>query len=297
MIHFIKLYYTVNEEKVFRLQKPMNMIWDEEHLKALLHLGRYPKQLLDQEPWSSWLRKRGGENAVRELLRQAPLQPTAVQLLEIILSNPSNPALRRAAALHVSLGTYFRYLNTLIASLLEYLNRSDGKTLLHPNHPITNLPVPLVPLIGAETILQHILNVLMRPEVRLVTLMGTGGIGKTYLAIQAAQRLLQGADDRSDFSDGIFWVNLAPLRALDLVLLEIAQILNLTERSGHPTLELLQHELKDRNLLLLLDNFEHLLAASPMVAALLQGTARLTHEANAPGEKDFHWNTVWPEAQ
>jgi len=50
MIHFIKLYYTVNEEKVFRLQKPMNMIWDEEHLKALLHLGRYPKQLLDQEP-------------------------------------------------------------------------------------------------------------------------------------------------------------------------------------------------------------------------------------------------------
>jgi len=234
---------------------------------------------------------------VRELLRQAPLQPTAVQLLEIILSNPSNPALRRAAALHVSLGTYFRYLNTLIASLLEYLNRSDGKTLLHPNHPITNLPVPLVPLIGAETILQHILNVLMRPEVRLVTLMGTGGIGKTYLAIQAAQRLLQGADDRSDFSDGIFWVNLAPLRALDLVLLEIAQILNLTERSGHPTLELLQHELKDRNLLLLLDNFEHLLAASPMVAALLQGTARLTHEANAPGEKDFHWNTVWPEAQ
>ncbi|MGC1375676.1 MAG: tetratricopeptide repeat protein, partial [Anaerolineales bacterium] len=116
---------------------------------------------------------------------------------------------------------------------------------------------------------------LERPQVRLVTLMGTGGIGKTRLAIQAARHILESEDRRRVFSDGIFWVDLAPLRAPDLVLVEIAQVLNLTEQSGYPTLELLQRELSERKLLLLLDNFEHLLAAAPMVAALLQRTTRL----------------------
>ncbi len=252
----------------------MNVIWDEQHIKALLRLPRYPKQLLGDEPWASWLRERNGPNAVRQSLRQVPLKPLESQLLETILSDPSTPTFRRAAILHIGQTTYFRYLDALITALVAYLNGpapddEQSATLL------TNLPVPLTPFVGAETTLQHITTALLeRPQVRLITLMGTGGIGKTRLAIQAARHILE-SENRHKFSDGIFWVDLAPLRAPDLVLVEIAQVLHLAERSGHPTLELLQHELSERKLLLLLDNFEHLLAAAPLVAALLQGTTRL----------------------
>lgn len=244
------------------------MIWDELHLKALLRLPRYPKKLLDDEPWASWLRERGGTNAVRESLRKAPPKPVEGQLLEMILSDPSTPPFRRAAVLHVSQSTYFRYLDVLVAMLVEYLN-GQGDMLS------TNLPVPLTPLIGAETTLQRILTLLASSHVRLITLMGTGGIGKTRLATQAARHMLEGAAYRQLFADGIFWVDLAPLHTSDLILVEIARVLNLTERSGYPTLELLQHELNKRQVLLLLDNFEHLLAAAPLVAALLQETTHL----------------------
>ncbi len=250
------------------------MIWDEQHLKALLRLPRYPKQLLGDEPWGSWLRERRGASAVRESLRHVPLKPLQGQVLEMILEHPATPPVRRAAVLHISQSTYFRCLDALVASLLEYLNAptQEGE---QSASPVTNLPVPLTPLIGAELTLQRITTLLVSPQVRLVTLMGTGGIGKTRLSIQAARYILESEEHRRAFSDGIFWVDLAPLRAPDLILVEIAQILNLAERGGDPTLELLQRELSERKLLLLLDNFEHLLSAAPLVAALLQGTTQL----------------------
>jgi predicted ATPase/Tfp pilus assembly protein PilF len=244
--------------------------------------------LLDAEPWASWLDERQGVEAVRASLHQVPLRSFQRQLLELILAHPSTPARSHAQSLHVSLSTYFRYLNSLVAPLLEYLNHWDQAGLddpgikqdlalpgARPAYPATNLPLPLTPLIGSEAILQRIIRLLARSEVRLVTLLGIGGIGKTRLAIQAARRLLENDLYRQGVGDGIFLVDLAPLHTPDLVLVEIAQVLDLTERSGHPTLELLQRELSQRSLLLVLDNFEHLLAAAPMLSALLQRTARL----------------------
>jgi len=250
-------------------------IWDDPHLKALLRLRRYPKHLLDEEPWASWLDQRHGVNAVRELLCRAPLEPTQRELLALILSDPSATPLKRADALCVSQSTYFRYLDALVAALVEYLNAlPEGET--PSTNPAVNLPVPLTPLIGAEATLQRIIALLADPSVRLVTLTGPGGIGKTRLAIQAARYMSATAEHCRAFSDGIFWVDLAPLRAPELVLLEIARVLNLTKRSEYPTLDLLQRELRERKLLLLLDNFEHVLPSAPLVAALLQRTTQLT---------------------
>lgn len=252
----------------------MVVIWDERHLKALLRLRRYPKSLLEEEPWASWLDERRGANVVRESLRQAALKPVQRELLESILSDPVATPRKRTAILHISQSTYFRYLDVLVTTLVEYLNELSPERMLSTG-PATNLPVPLTPLIGAGATLQRIVTLLADPQARLVTLMGTGGIGKTRLAIQAARQLLEHASEHCDYSDGIFWVDLAPLRAPDLVLVEIARVLNLTERSGYPTLELLQRELRERKLLLLLDNFEHLCAAASLVVALLQGTNHL----------------------
>ena len=250
------------------------MIWDEQHLKALLNLRRYPKQLLDEQPWVGWLAERNGISAVRTSLRQAALEQHERELLELILSDPSVPPARRATMLHISQSTYFRYLDDLVASLLLHLNGPE-EAALPATHATGNIPVPLTAFIGAESALQNILSTLMQPQVRLLTLIGPGGIGKTRLSIQAARSILENDEYRPAFGDGVFWVDLAPLRAPDLILVEIARVLGLTERSGYPTLELLQHALRERRLLLLLDNFEHILAAAPLVAALLQGTRQL----------------------
>ncbi len=250
------------------------MIWDEQHLKALLNLRRYPRQLLDEQPWVGWLAERNGISDVRTSLRQAVLEQHERELLELILSDPSVPPARRAAMLHISQSTYFRYLDDLVASLLAHLNGPE-EAALPATRAAGNIPVPLTAFIGAESALQNILSTLMQPQVRLLTLMGPGGIGKTRLSIQAARSILENDEYRQAFGDGVFWVDLAPLRAPDLILVEIARVLGLTERSGYPTLELLQHALRERRLLLLLDNFEHVLAAAPLVAALLQGTRQL----------------------
>jgi predicted ATPase len=106
--------------------------------------------------------------------------------------------------------------------------------------------------------------------VRLVTLTGPGGVGKTRLALQAAGEQLD------EFADGAFVVALAPIREAPLVLSAVASVLGVRESGGRPVLDALKVHLRNRGLLLLLDNFEQVLEAAPRVADLV---------AAAPGLK------------
>jgi predicted ATPase/transcriptional regulator with XRE-family HTH domain len=117
----------------------------------------------------------------------------------------------------------------------------------------TNLPAQPTALIGREQELAAIHEILGRADVRLLTLSGPGGIGKTRLALQAAAEVLQ------DFAHGAYVVNLASISDAALVVATIAQTLGVTERGSRPSLESLKAELHDKDMLLLLDNFEQVL--------------------------------------
>ncbi len=126
-----------------------------------------------------------------------------------------------------------------------------------------NLPALLTPLIGREQQEQAISAFLRRPEVRLLTLTGTGGIGKTRLASQVATDLIE------VFPHGVCLVQLAPISDSNLVVPTIAQTLGLRDVAERSLFESLKAFLRDKHLLLLLDNFEQVLQASPALVELL----------------------------
>jgi predicted ATPase/class 3 adenylate cyclase len=136
------------------------------------------------------------------------------------------------------------------------------------NRP-TNLPSQPTPLIGREPELAELREITTRMDVRLVTLTGPGGTGKTRLALQLGAELIDG------FGDGVYFVNLAALADPSLVLPTVAQTLGVREQSGEEIRQTLVDFLRTKNLLLVIDNFEQVIEAASDVATLLRETEYL----------------------
>jgi predicted ATPase/transcriptional regulator with XRE-family HTH domain len=131
------------------------------------------------------------------------------------------------------------------------------------------VPPPPAPLVGRAREIAAAGELLGQSEARLVTLTGPGGVGKTSLAMQIAQEVSE------HFPDGMVLVDLAPLADPALLLPTVARALDVRETAEQPLAEALAAELADKRLLLVLDNFEHLVAAAPDVARLLAACPRL----------------------
>jgi len=127
------------------------------------------------------------------------------------------------------------------------------------------LPRPLTSFVGRAREVTAVRALLGRPDVQLVTLSGPGGVGKTRLA----QRVVEDLAGLPDFADGIWFVALAPVRDPALVASTIVQALGVRPVADQPPEHALTDFLRDRQALLILDNFEHVLEAGPLVTALL----------------------------
>jgi non-specific serine/threonine protein kinase len=135
-------------------------------------------------------------------------------------------------------------------------------------HP-TNLTAEVASFVGREREVRAVTALLTAGDSRLVTLLGTGGTGKTRLALRAGRDLLP------DFRDGVFFVSLASLSSPDLVLPSIAAVLAVKEAQGQELEDVLADHLRSRQLLLILDNFEHVVGAAAAVKHLLEAASDL----------------------
>lgn len=267
------------------------VVLEREHLASVFehHMARLMSQLQEESRWLDILD--WAERWIK--LGQKP-EPAYRALMN---AHAAKGDMSKVAA------TYERCVNSLkefgvepsgqTRQLYEKLKSSKETPSLAPAfaRPIakeaeSNIPVPLTSFVGRQEELKEISRLLS--SARLLTLTGPGGVGKTRLAIQTAH------DSQRNFSDGVFWVSLVGLSDEDLIPQEIAKSLNVREISQDSLIEILKAHLKSKDLLIVLDNCEHMIRACAQYAEqLLAGCPKLKILATSIEALGLFNETTW----
>ena len=155
-----------------------------------------------------------------------------------------------------------------------------------------NLPQELTPFVGRQAELTEITRLLNDPAVRLLTLLGPGGMGKTRLGLEAGLNMLKNGDSQT-FVQGVFFVGLAPLESVDAIVPAVASAVGFSFREGGEPRQQLLDYLAEKSMLLIFDNFEHLLSGANLVTDILQAAPRVKvlcttrTRLDVPGEQLF----------
>ena len=156
-----------------------------------------------------------------------------------------------------------------IISQQELTNQIGKSGELHRTEKKINIPVQTTPFIGRDKEIKKTSEFLQREDIRLLTLTGPGGTGKTRLAIQLGTILTD------HFKDGIYFIDLAPVQEPESLFATIARTIGLKETSDQPLINELGRQLKTKELLFLLDNFEQLTTAAPQIKELISKCSQL----------------------
>jgi predicted ATPase/DNA-binding XRE family transcriptional regulator len=175
----------------------------------------------------------------------------------------------------------------LMAAAARRPERMDAVPRQSQPSPRHNLPEEATSFIGRAAEVATLKDLLQRPQVRLVTLTGPGGSGKTRLALRAAANLLD------KFTDGVFFVSLAALTDPQVVPSAIAAALTLREREGHGPMDAVLDYLSSRNMLLVLDNIEHLPDASELLPELLEHCPNLRLLVTSRAVLHLSWEVIF----
>jgi predicted ATPase/DNA-binding CsgD family transcriptional regulator len=208
---------------------------------------------------------------VQDLPLAQPLTSREKEILTLIGNGMTNRQI--AGELSIAMSTVKWYVRQIYSKLgvenrAEAVARARSLGLLEQEGAIRhNLPLAATPFVGREAELAALADLIADPQVRIITILGPGGIGKTRLALEAAGRELH---PQSSFPDGIFFISLAPLESADEITPTLAVALDFHFQDGENETEQLLAYLRRKQMLLVMDNFEQILDGQSFLARLSQ---------------------------
>ena len=218
--------------------------------------------------FGGWLKKRRKELGLTQgqLAQASSCATITIRKMEADSRKPSHQiAQQLLAPLEIAVSNTAAFLRFALADP----PKASSRLVASPEKEASNLIVPLTPLLGREGEVEKIIQWLRRDEIRLLTLYGPAGTGKTRLALHIANQMLP------DFTGGVFFVALAAVREPTAVLTAMVKTLGVTESGYQALIEDLKAFLQPKPMLVVLDNFEQVVAAAPLVVEILQACPRL----------------------